>query len=1000
VAKPSALALAAGANHVAAQGTSLYGSAGAGQAQTKEDAYITQASLDAQLAAFALALKSQVAVLAPAPASLPQNIAAGGNADNPYAAGQRINTLSNVTVSNSTIDTASIPDLSGSYLSISSTSTARSTLGLGYAANSDVGALGFSIAAWGDSLTAGAYSQTPYPTQLAALSNYVVYNGGVGGANSSLIATNMLAASDKYSWPTIIWAGRNDITGVLATDEPPILSNIASMVAALTTNHYLILGIVNESTEPTGTTNYNEIVQINKDLASTYGQHFIDIRSYLVSLYDTTQPQDVIDYNNDVPPSSLREDVIHLTSAGYGDVASKIYQNINTLLGASNFSNSVITTADLRQALNDFSTGYNINGTRILYATSTNWSTLVGVAAGSNLLLSSGKYNTAVGYSALQTATSSIGNTAIGYKALFSNTSGIENLAAGYGSLQTNTTGQLNAAVGYNALFNQSTGSSNVAVGAQALLNNYTGSNNVALGYQALYRNQSATSSVAVGNGAGLGSALYSNQGGVYVGNKSAYSLSSGSDYNTLFGYQSGYGITTGARNILLGPSTISTSYNQITTGSNNIAIGNDVAVASSTLSNQLVIGNLVYGTGLSGTGATVSTGNIGIASTTPWARLSIVGANGGTVPMFAISTSTSGGVAHSTFFVDQNGLVGIGTSAPTHGLSVWSTGANGYFAVSRATSGDTFQVGTNGYVGIGTTSPLAVLSVSNNSSTAANTPLFTIASTTGGTATTTVLSVASTGNLTITGSAATCTLGNGSSATNCSSSDQRLKDNITSLDASSSLAAIRQLIPVSFNWNAWMVGNGSPTTTQYGFIAQQVAPVFSNLVVQDEHTGYFKLDYQGLFAPIVGAIQALAQKLSDMALNIVSAHVTATVGDFDQINTKKLCADKSDGGQVCVTGDQLANILTGAGGSAQPGSGGTAATATNNAATGGTTATDTAATSSDSTTTASTTDATAVGDTASTSDQTAATGQSAVSTDSTSPAAGSPEQASSTPTQ
>lgn len=49
---------------------------------------------------------------------------------------------------------------------------------------------------------------------------------------------------------------------------------------------------------------------------------------------------------------------------------------------------------------------------------------------------------------------------------------------------------------------------------------------------------------------------------------------------------------------------------------------------------------------------------------------------------------------------------------------------------------------------------------------------------------------------------------GNGSSATNCSSSDQRLKDDITSLDASSSLSAIRELNPVSFKWNAWMVGN------------------------------------------------------------------------------------------------------------------------------------------------------------------------------------------------
>ena len=99
-----------------------------------------------------------------------------------------------------------------------------------------------------------------------------------------------------------------------------------------------------------------------------------------------------------------------------------------------------------------------------------------------------------------------------------------------------------------------------------------------------------------------------------------------GSDYNTLFGYESGNGITTGSRNVLIGQSTISASQNQVTTGSNNISIGNDVAVASSTFSNQLDIGNFIYGTGLSGTGSTVSPGFIGIGTTTPYSRLEVWG--------------------------------------------------------------------------------------------------------------------------------------------------------------------------------------------------------------------------------------------------------------------------------------------------------------------------------------------------------------------------------------
>jgi Chaperone of endosialidase/Domain of unknown function (DUF5011) len=52
------------------------------------------------------------------------------------------------------------------------------------------------------------------------------------------------------------------------------------------------------------------------------------------------------------------------------------------------------------------------------------------------------------------------------------------------------------------------------------------------------------------------------------------------------------------------------------------------------------------------------------------------------------------------------------------------------------------------GSIGVGTTSPESVLSVSNTVSTAANTPLFTIASTTAGTATSTLLTVLPSGNV------------------------------------------------------------------------------------------------------------------------------------------------------------------------------------------------------------------------------------------------------------
>jgi hypothetical protein len=160
-------------------------------------------------------------------------------------------------------------------------------------------------------------------------------------------------------------------------------------------------------------------------------------------------------------------------------------------------------------------------------------------------------------------------------------------------------------------------------------------------------------------------------------------------------------------------------------------------------------------------------------------------------------------------------------------------------------------------------------------------------------------LTVASTGNITIIGSAATCTLGNGTSATNCSSSDKRLKDNISALDASSSLLPIERLKPVSFLWNQWMLQNGAPTTTQFGFIAQQVSPIFANLVSEDPNTHYLKLDYQGLFAPIVAAIQALSTELASIE-NAIAGFAAHFASDTLVANNE-LCV-----GSTCVTPAQF----------------------------------------------------------------------------------------------
>ena len=99
------------------------------------------------------------------------------------------------------------------------------------------------------------------------------------------------------------------------------------------------------------------------------------------------------------------------------------------------------------------------------------------------------------------------------------------------------------------------------------------------------------------------------------IGFASGFNFQTGSDYNTLLGFQSGYNITTGAHNIQLG---YQSTNGGISTGSYNILLGDDVRYDfGSATSNQLNIGNLLFSQGV-GTGNTLATGSLGIASSTP----------------------------------------------------------------------------------------------------------------------------------------------------------------------------------------------------------------------------------------------------------------------------------------------------------------------------------------------------------------------------------------------
>jgi len=212
------------------------------------------------------------------------------------------------------------------------------------------------------------------------------------------------------------------------------------------------------------------------------------------------------------------------------------------------------------------SAGYRIMGERVLFASSTNQSVVVGIGAG-RLLSATALLNTAVGYEALYSAESSGYNTALGAGSMRNTTSGFENTALGYFTLHINTTGSFNAAGGYNSQYNTVSGNFNTSFGHNSLYNNVAGTFNSVYGASAGY-----DLNTPAGQGA-----------------------------NTLIGYNTGRGIITGINNTII--------------GANVVGLGAD-------LSNNIIIADGEGNRRIN----ILSDGSVGIGTTTPTERLTVSG--------------------------------------------------------------------------------------------------------------------------------------------------------------------------------------------------------------------------------------------------------------------------------------------------------------------------------------------------------------------------------------
>ncbi|MFZ1075413.1 MAG: immunoglobulin-like domain-containing protein, partial [Minisyncoccia bacterium] len=367
--------------------------------------------------------------------------------------------------------------------------------------------------------------------------------------------------------------------------------------------------------------------------------------------------------------------------------------------------------------------------------------------------------------------------------------------AIGSGALATtptNASAQYNTAEGYNALYSNTTGSYNSAQGVSALYSNTTGSYNSAQGAYALYSNTTGYNNSAQGV-----SALYSNTTGYNNSAQGAYAL---------------YSNTTGYNNSAQGVSALYSN----TTGSYNSGLGYQAGYGDgSNADNQSVIDNYMTFIGM------YASRDASVASTTALSKSIAIGYNAKVGGSNMLVLGGTGADAVN---------VGIGSSTPWGTLSLSLGTANPSFVVGHtgSTTAALFVAGTNqnGFVGIGTTTNII--------------------------ATSSLLVV---GNSNIHGGKNIAVFSNAGGAAYVSNlgftvtSDQRLKKNISSLNPV--LPQVLQLNPVTYNLNS--EPNGTPLHT--GFIAQQVQPIFPDLVSADDQ-GMLSLNYAGLTPYLVSALK------------------------------------------------------------------------------------------------------------------------------------------------
>jgi trimeric autotransporter adhesin len=187
--------------------------------------------------------------------------------------------------------------------------------------------------------------------------------------------------------------------------------------------------------------------------------------------------------------------------------SSNVFQSTNGNIGVG--TQTPGAALDVNGSINA-ATGFNIGETPFAFGSALAENAFLGFAGGT--ALTTGNFDTAVGYQALFSDATGYSNTATGSAALYSNVGGSNNTASGLGALYSNIGGSYNAAFGVNALndypnnVGNTTGSFNTAVGSSSGQtldhSNITTNNNTAVGAGAAFSTGTLTNATAIGSNA------------------------------------------------------------------------------------------------------------------------------------------------------------------------------------------------------------------------------------------------------------------------------------------------------------------------------------------------------------------------------------------------------------------------------------------------------------------------------------------------------------------